>query len=48
MRANRHRRFLDELPASCARLSLLPDELTFNDYVLQVEQWLRLNAYIPS
>jgi hypothetical protein len=45
--ATRFQIFRDELPASCARLSLRPNELTFNDYVVQVEQWLKLNALIP-
>ena len=46
--ATRFQHFRDELPASCARLSLRPHELTFNDYVVQVEQWLKLNAHIPA
>jgi hypothetical protein len=28
-------------------LDLRPDELTFNNYVVQVEQWLKLNAHVP-
>ncbi|HEU4889564.1 MAG TPA: hypothetical protein VFV49_16885 [Thermoanaerobaculia bacterium] len=44
--ANRFRHFRKELPGSCALLDLRPDELTFNDYVIQVEQWLRLNSHV--
>jgi hypothetical protein len=40
--------FLRALPESCARLNLSRDELTFNDYVVQVEQWLKLNARITA
>lgn len=46
--ASRYHHFRGELPESCARLGLRSDELTFNDYVIQVEQWLRLNAYVPG
>lgn len=46
--ASRFRHFRDELPGSCALLSLKADELTFNDYVVQVEQWLTLNAHVPA
>lgn len=46
--ANRFRHFGDELPALCDLLHLRPDELTFNDYVVQVEQWLKLNAHVPA
>lgn len=44
--ASRFRHFRDDLPGSCALLNLHPDELTFNDYVIQVEQWLRLNSHV--
>ena len=40
--------FHTDLPVSCAANHTHPDELTFNDYLLQVEEWLALNAYIPS
>jgi hypothetical protein len=33
------------LPTSCDQLDVTPDELTFNDYIIQVEQWLKLNAH---
>lgn len=46
--ATRFKRFRDELPAYCARLSLRSNELTFNDYVVQVEQWLKLNARVSA
>jgi len=43
--ARRYRTFRDELPAACERLQLHPDELTFSDYVVQVEEWLKLNQH---
>lgn len=46
--ARRYARFRDELPAMCERLQFTVDELTFSDYVLQVEEWLKLNtAAVP-
>ncbi|HET8772774.1 MAG TPA: hypothetical protein VFP80_03245 [Thermoanaerobaculia bacterium] len=48
MIAERYELFRSDLPALCARVHLVVEELTFNDYVLQVEEWLRLNARIPS
>jgi hypothetical protein len=42
--ARRYRTFREELPAACERLQLRVDELTFSDYVVQVEEWLQLNA----
>jgi len=42
--AKRYAAFRDELPATCERLRLRVDELTFNEYVLQVEEWLKANA----
>jgi hypothetical protein len=41
--ASRYANFRDDLPATCARLRLQVDELTFNEYVLQVEEWLKAN-----
>ena len=38
--------FRNELLASCEKLHLKVDELTFNDYVVQVEEWLKLNAQV--
>lgn len=32
----------------CERLQLNVDELTFNNYVVQVEEWLKLNAQVPA
>jgi len=43
--ARRYRTFRDELPAACERLHLRMEELTFSDYVVQVEEWLKLNTY---
>lgn len=45
--ATRFRSFQADLPTSCGQLDLRPDELTFNNYVVQVEQWLKLNAHVP-
>jgi len=42
--AHRFAIFRSELPATCERLHLNLAELTFNDYVLQVEEWLKVNA----
>lgn len=39
--SRRYAQFRDELPAMCERLQLGSDELTFNDYVVQVEEWLK-------
>jgi len=39
--AARYVHFRQSLPAFCERLHLSVDELTFNDYVLQVEEWLK-------
>lgn len=40
--AKRYELFREELPLLCERLRLNPDELTFADYVLQVEEWLKV------
>jgi hypothetical protein len=42
--ARRFLTFRNELPTACARLHLSVDELTFSDYVVQVEEWLMLNT----
>ena len=44
----RYRLFQRELPTMCARLHLNENELTFNNYVVQVEEWLKLNAQVPG
>lgn len=36
--------FRDELPNLCEKTNLKADDLTFSDYLLQVEEWLTLNA----
>ena len=46
--ARRYAMFRSELPATCERLQLNVDELTFADYVLQVEEWLKINAQTAS
>lgn len=46
--ADRYELFRNDLPALCARVHLVVDELTFNDYVLQVEEWLKSNPWTPS
>ena len=45
--SQRYELFRADLPATCAELYLRPDELTFNDYVVQVEEWLQQNTQIP-
>jgi hypothetical protein len=44
--AARYELFRDELPSLCAKTSLKVDELTFSDYLLQVEEWLKLDARV--
>jgi len=44
--AERYALFRQELPAMCVKLRLKEDELTFNDYVVQVEEWLKLNSRV--
>jgi hypothetical protein len=46
--AQRYGAFQAVLPAACAKIGLDPDALTFNDYVLQVEEWLKSNAWAPA
>ena len=46
--ATRYALFRAELPAMCDELHLDPHELTFNDYVVQVEEWLKLNARVAD
>lgn len=41
--AKRYAVFREHLPAMCRKLHLHINELTFSDYVLQVEEWLKLN-----
>jgi len=45
---SRYDLFRRDLPAMCERLHLNVDELTFNNYVVQVEEWLKLNAQTKS
>lgn len=42
--ARRYATCREELPTACERLQLNEQELTFSDYVLQVEEWLKVNA----
>jgi hypothetical protein len=44
----RYALFCTELPAMCEKLHLDARELTFNNYVVQVEEWLKLNAYVAG
>ena len=44
----RYALFCTELPAMCEKLHLNTHELTFNNYVVQVEEWLKLNAYVAG
>lgn len=43
----RYELFRTELPAMCEKLALHTDELSFNDYAIQVEEWLKLNSAVP-
>lgn len=40
--------FRRELPATCAKVNISVDELTFNDYIAQVEDWLNLNPHVAG
>jgi hypothetical protein len=44
----RYATFRDDLPGLCERLRLNVDDLTFNEYVLQVEEWLRDSRVTPA
>ena len=46
--ARRYELFRADLPGMCERLQLRLDELTFNDYVVQVEEWLKLNTRVET
>ena len=46
--ARRYEQFRNDLPEMCARVGLVAEDLTFNDYVLQVEEWLKTNVGIPT
>jgi hypothetical protein len=39
----RYQGFREELPSLCKQVDLSIEELTFNDYVAQVEDWLEIN-----
>ena len=43
MLAGRYEAFRKQLADTCAELGLVPEHLTFNDYVIQVEEWLTLH-----
>lgn len=43
----RHFIFRSDLPEMCARVGHDMNDLTFNDYVLLVEEWLKSNARLP-
>jgi hypothetical protein len=44
--AARYAIFREELPAMCERNGLSLHSLTFNDYVAQVEDWLKVNPHV--
>ena len=46
--AARYALFRSELPTVCEKLHLNAGELTFNNYVVQVEEWLKLNARLAT
>ena len=41
------RAFAKQLADTCVELGLVAEDLTFNDYVIQVEEWLTLNPPSP-
>lgn len=45
---SRCRAFREELPSLCVNVHLSVDELTFKDYLAQVEEWLTRNAQVPA
>jgi len=45
---SRYDAFRSELPSSCAKLHVTVEELTFIDYVAQVEDWLTLNPRVTG
>jgi len=44
--AQRYELFRSELPLMCEKVRLRVEDLTFTDYVVQVEEWLKLNAQV--
>lgn len=46
--AARYKTFRVDLPVMCEANNSHPDELTFNDYLLHLEEWLTANAHIPG
>jgi hypothetical protein len=46
--SSRYDAFRRELPSSCVKLDLTIEELTFIDYIAQVEDWLTLNPRVDS
>jgi len=44
--SSRYDAFRRELPAACAKLHATIEDLTFIDYVAQVEDWLTLNPHV--
>jgi hypothetical protein len=44
--AARYAIFRGELPSMCESYSLRVDEVTFNDYVAQLEDWLKINPHV--
>jgi hypothetical protein len=45
---SRYELFRNDLPTMCEKLHLNVSELTFNNYVVQVEEWLKLNAQVAA
>lgn len=44
----RYRQFTSYLPVICKRLKLSTDEMTFNDYINIVSEWLKENPSFPN
>jgi len=48
MVAQRYRLFREQLPEACDRLHLTEQDLTFNNFVVLVEEWLKAHAEVAG
>ncbi len=46
--AKRYTIFRQELPTMCTRAHLNVSELTFSDFIAQVEEWLKINPHVKA
>ena len=44
----RYARFRTDLPVMCKRLRLRARDLSFGEYVVQVEEWLKLHVELEA